>query len=176
VYPSCWGILMLQRTSCMQDRIFKIFTAKTNSSWVGRLIRFFNETKIHLVASSELFIQHCLWRHVYGHNSELCLQDIPLDVKVVVCLAEHDEIISTPKIERALESHNSKVSRDACSGAFVEKIVWRDVGHAHCVTNPDRWSDVHHAIIKVESQILEQDAHQKCRWILGCCAPCYSYF
>jgi len=52
------------------------------------------------------------------------LQDIPLDVKVVVCLAEHNEIISIPKIEREIKSHNDNVSRDGVgNGVFIEKIV-----------------------------------------------------
>ena len=122
----------------------------------NRFIRFINETKIHLVASSELFIEHYLRRNFAWYNSELWLNDIPDDVKVVVALAECDEIVNAPKIERELDRHNFKVSmeRTRCSSVFIEKIMWRDVGHAHCITNPTRWSDIHHIMTKIESDAV----------------------
>jgi hypothetical protein len=77
-------------------------------------------------------------------------------VKVLVALAECDEIVNAPKIERELDRHNSKVSRKrpCCSSVFVETMMWRDVGHAHCITNPTRWSDIHHVMTKIESDAL----------------------
>ena len=129
----------------------------------NKFIRFINETKIHLVASSELFIEHYLRRNFAWYNSELWLDDIPKDVKVVVALAEFDEIVNAPKIERELDRHNSMVLRErpSCRFSFVEKLVWRDVGHAHCITNPKRWSDIHHLMWKTESEFLiEQNDHK----------------
>ena len=82
-------------------------------------------------------------------------------MKVVVCLAEYDEIANAPKIEREIASHNSKVSRNVSSGALVERIVWRDVGHAHCITNPERWTDIHNAMKSLERETLEEGSHQK---------------
>eukprot|EP00571_Detonula_confervacea_P000030 CAMPEP_0172323528 /NCGR_PEP_ID=MMETSP1058-20130122/48960_1 /TAXON_ID=83371 /ORGANISM="Detonula confervacea, Strain CCMP 353" /LENGTH=581 /DNA_ID=CAMNT_0013039549 /DNA_START=13 /DNA_END=1754 /DNA_ORIENTATION=+ len=129
------------------------YDGNTNS-WTDRLIRCFNETKIRLVASSEMFIEHYLRRNFAWYNAEIWFQDIPHHVRVVVCLAACDEIVNTPKIEKEIAIHNSKVSRDKHHGALVEHIVWRDVGHAHCVTNPDRWGDIHHAMRKIESRVL----------------------
>mmetsp|Transcript_6558 Transcript_6558/g.12671 ORF Transcript_6558/g.12671 Transcript_6558/m.12671 type:complete len:610 (-) Transcript_6558:261-2090(-) len=128
-----------------------------SNSWSGRLIRFFNETKIQLVASSEMFIEYYLRRNFAWYNSEIWLQDIPNDVNVVVCLAERDEIVNTSKIEMHLACHNSRVSREvseriSSDGPLIETIIWKDVGHAHCVSNPERWSDIHHALRKIESQ------------------------
>ena len=131
-------------------------------SWMGKLIRFVNETKIHLVASSEMFIETYLRRSFAWYNAELWLQDIPRDVKVVVALAECDEIVNTPKIERELHSHTSKRSKeDGSTGASVEQIIWKDVGHAHCITNPERWSDIHDIMKRVESQVQEEKLRQK---------------
>lgn len=128
----------------------------THRGVTSRLLRFMNETKIHLVASSELFIEHYLRRNFAWYNSELWLHDIPEDVKVVVALAECDEIVNATKIEKELDWYNSKVARErpCCRSDLVEKIIWRDVGHAHCVTNPKRWSDIHHAMRKIESEVL----------------------
>ena len=128
----------------------------THRGVTSRLIRFMNETKIHLVASSELFIEHYLRRNFAWYNSELWLHDIPEDVKVVVALAECDEIVNATKIEKELDWYNSKAARErpCCRSDLVEKIIWRDVGHAHCVTNPKRWSDMHHAMRKIESEVL----------------------
>jgi len=117
----------------------------------AKIVRFFNETKIRLVASSEMFIEHYLRRSFAWYNSELWLQDLPAKVQAVVALAECDEIVNTPKIEKVLDLHNSKVSGKVCGGgARVEKIIWRDVGHAHCVSNPQRWSDIHHALKRID--------------------------
>lgn len=112
-------------------------------SLIGKLIRFFNETKIHLVASSELFVEYYLRRNFAWYNSELWLEDIPLDVKVLVCLAKNDEIANAKKIEREL-------SRLGKSRNNIQTIVWNAVGHAHCISNPDRWSEICDAMIKME--------------------------
>ena len=45
------------------------------------------------------------------YNSELCLEDIPRDVKVVVALADCDEIVNTPRIDRAIDLHNTRQGR-----------------------------------------------------------------
>jgi len=100
------------------------------------------------------------------YNSELWLQDIPSDVKVVVALADHDEIVNTPRIDREVDLHNS---RRASSGggmhgrtsALVDKIVWRDAGHAACITNPARWSDIHRAMMSIELQVSKESQISK---------------
>lgn len=132
------------------------FDANTNS-WIQSLIRFFHETKIHLVASSELFIEHYLRRNFAWYNSELWLADIPPDVNVLVCLSEHDEIVDSSKVERELIEHNDLLldknvqgSSLTSLGPVVEKIVWRGVGHAHCIAHPDKWADIHKAMGKME--------------------------
>ncbi|KAL7539122.1 hypothetical protein ACHAWF_006308 [Thalassiosira exigua] len=132
-----------------------------SNSMTGRVIRFLNETKIHLVASSEMFIEHYLRRSFAWYNSEIWLEDIRRDVKVLACLAEHDEIVNTQKIERELAFHNVKLSREGCDAAFVQKIIWRNVGHAHCISNPERWLDVHHAMRKMESRNVNDDSLRK---------------
>lgn len=104
-------------------------------SLVGKLIRFFHESKIQVVASSELFVEYYLRRNFAWYNSELWLEDIPKDTKVLVALAKNDEIVNAKKIER-------EISRLGSSHGNIKNIVWCDVGHAHCVSNPDRWSDI----------------------------------
>ncbi len=112
-------------------------------SLIGRFGRFVNETKIHLVASSELFVEFYLRRNFAWYNSELWLEDIPLDVKVLVCLAKNDEITNAKKIEREL-------SRLAKSRNNIQTISWDEVGHAHCISNSDRWSEICDSVIKME--------------------------
>ena len=136
-------------------------TSYSSNGWLAKVIRFVNETKINLVASSEMFIEYYLRRSFAWYNSELWLQDIPANVKVAVCLAENDEIINASKIGKELDLHNAKVSRGACGGASVEQLVWRDVGHAHCVMNPERWSDVHHFMKKIEANIRKETSTEK---------------
>jgi hypothetical protein len=73
----------------------------------------------------------------------LWLEDVPLDVKVLVCLAKNDEIANVKKIEREL-------SRLCKSRHNIQTILWDEVGHAHCISNPDRWSEICNAMTKME--------------------------
>jgi hypothetical protein len=106
-----------------------------------------------------------IFRSFRRYNSELWLEDIPRDVKVVVALAECDEIANTPRIVRAIDLHNSRraSSHGGMHGrsAFVEKIIWRDSGHAACITNPTMWSDIRRAMLRVESQISKEESYRK---------------
>lgn len=123
-----------------------------SGKWIHKVIRFVNEAKIHLVASSELFIEYYLRRNFAWYNSELWLADIPSECNVLVCLSEHDEIVNSPKVEREVLDHNKSVSTQATGqrGPRVEKITWKGVGHAHCITHPDKWTDIHHAMLKMK--------------------------
>ena len=124
------------------------------NNWLEKILRFINETKIHLVASSELFIEHYLRRNFAWYNSELWLQDIPSEVKVLVCLADSDEIVNAPNIEREINHHNSTVSRDRSNcggGCLIEKIIWKDVGHAHCMMSTTCFNDIHKAMLRMET-------------------------
>ena len=133
------------------------------NSWVEKLIRFINETKIHIVASSELFIEHYLRRNFAWYNSELWLQDIPSKVNVLVCLADSDEIVNTPNIEREINYHNSAISRGKSddSGCLVEKIIWKDVGHAHCMMSTTCFDDIHKAMARMETERNTTDSKIK---------------
>jgi len=120
-----------------------------------KVVRFVNETKIHLVASSELFIEHYLRRNFAWYNSELWLEDIPPEVKVLVCLADCDEIVNSPNIEREINYHNSVVSKDSSDdgggGCSIEKIIWKDVGHAHCMMSKTCFNNIHEAMLRMET-------------------------
>ena len=119
---------------------------KIENSSVHKLIRFFHETKIHLVASSELFIEHYLRRNFAWYNNELWLADIPDECNVLVCLSEYDEIVHSVKVEREISGHR----RSQRFGSRINQIMWKGVGHAHCLTHPDKWSDLHEAMCKMK--------------------------
>jgi pimeloyl-ACP methyl ester carboxylesterase len=123
-----------------------------SNSWARKLIRFFHESKIHLVASSELFIENYLRRNFAWYNSELWLADIPNECKVLVCLSEHDEIVNSTKVDREISEHNNLVRSQKINsvGPVIEKLMWKSVGHAHCITHPDRWMDIRDAICKLK--------------------------
>jgi pimeloyl-ACP methyl ester carboxylesterase len=123
----------------------------SNNNWVRRLIRFFHESKIHLVASSELFIEHYLRRNFAWYNAELWLGDISSECSVLVCLSEHDEIVNSAKVQREVSDHNNRrlVAIEKGCGPIVEQIMWKGVGHAHCITHPDKWKDIHDAMLRM---------------------------
>jgi len=109
---------------------------------LGRLARFANETKIRLVASSELGIETYLRRSFAWYNSELWFEDVPSSTKVCVFLSRRDEIVNSRAVEEEISCHNIRVNGGECGGPVVEAAVWEDAGHANCVTNPGRWRDM----------------------------------
>ncbi|EJK73724.1 hypothetical protein THAOC_04638 [Thalassiosira oceanica] len=109
---------------------------------LGRLARFANETKIRLVASSELGIETYLRRSFAWYNSELWLEDVAPSTRVYVFLSSRDEIVNSPGVTEEISCHNRRVERGKCGGPVVESAVWEDAGHANCVTNPGRWRDM----------------------------------
>ena len=54
------------------------------------------------VVANEIFTEYYLRRHFAWYNSELWLDDIPPDVKVLVCLSERDQIVATDKVRQEL--------------------------------------------------------------------------
>jgi hypothetical protein len=82
-------------------------------------------------------------------------------------MAERDEIVNVPRIDREVDLHNSRRessqggTEHGSGGAFVEKIIWRDAGHAACITNPSRWSDIHRAMTRIELQISKEESYRK---------------
>jgi pimeloyl-ACP methyl ester carboxylesterase len=118
------------------------------------------------VVSNELFTEHYLRRHFAWYNSELWLEDLPPDVKVLVCLSEQDQLVSAHKVQVELNrvvsaraaattaasvnvkanlngSHtlhlpeSNGTSSDALSN--IEVLVWEGADHAHCLTRPRTW-------------------------------------
>jgi pimeloyl-ACP methyl ester carboxylesterase len=100
-----------------------------------------DRTKIQLVAGSELFTEYYLRRHFSWYNSELWLEDIPDNVQVLVCISEHDEIISAPKVKKEIEIHNSPNLR---------LIHWEGVGHANCIATPESWTEIRTVMMEQE--------------------------
>ncbi|KAL3790393.1 hypothetical protein ACHAW5_000621 [Stephanodiscus triporus] len=128
------------------------------SGWTTRwMLRTFHRVKIRLAVSSEIFIESYLRR-----NFAWC--DIPRDVKVVVALADRDEIVNVPRIDREVDLHSSQRessqggTKHGSGGAFVVKIIWRDAGHAACIANPSRWSDIDRVMTRIELQISKEES------------------
>ena len=103
-------------------------------------------SKIRLVASSELFTEYYLRRHFSWYNSELWLDDIPKDIKVLVALSEHDEIINSPKVKKALDQYASE---------NVEVLYWKHVGHADCVSSPRKWREMKDRMLRQELSLAK---------------------
>ena len=124
------------------------------NSWTRKLIRCFHESKIHLVASSEIFIEHYLRRNFAWYNSELWLADVPPECNVLVCLSEDDEIVNSPKVEKEVLNHNIHLSSETANenqdGPIVDKIMWKGVGHAHCITHHDKWLEIFEAMCRMK--------------------------
>jgi len=99
------------------------------------------------VISSEIFTQHYLRRHFAWYNSELWLEDLPPDAKVLVCLSDLDPIVPVKKVRQQLLLQPHK----------IETLFWEDGGHAHCVTRPKTWKQIQ-LVMRRQEQLLLQES------------------
>lgn len=98
------------------------------------------------VISSEIFTQHYLRRHFAWYNSELWLEDLPKQAKVLVCLSGLDPIVPVQKVQRQILRKPQ-----------VEYLLWEDGGHAHCVTRPQTWRQMQ-IVMRRQEQLIRQES------------------
>jgi pimeloyl-ACP methyl ester carboxylesterase len=97
------------------------------------------------VVSNEIFTEHYLRRHFAWYNSELWLEDLPRKTKVLVCLSAEDPIVPTQKVQREIMRKPE-----------VDVLLWENAGHAHCVTRPKTWHQIHTVMKRQEQMILQE--------------------
>ena len=103
-------------------------------------------SKIRMVASSELFTEYYLRRHFAWYNSEIWLEDInEKDCKLLVCLAEKDEIINARKVKQEVQRHSKG-----------KLLFWEGAAHADCVTSPSKWRQVKQHMLEQELELCQQ--------------------
>jgi pimeloyl-ACP methyl ester carboxylesterase len=109
------------------------------------------------VISNEIFTQHYLRRHFAWYNSELWLEDLPKEAKVLVCLSERDLIVPVKKVQQQIRRRPE-----------IEFLLWEDAGHAHCVTRPKTWRQMQILMRRQEQQIIQEssftDVYSKKEW------------
>ena len=93
------------------------------------------------VLSDEIFTQHYLRRHFAWYNSELFLEDLPKEAKVLVCLSERDRIVPVRKVKQQIRQRPE-----------IDFLLWEDAGHAHCVTRPKTWRQMQILMRRQEPQ------------------------
>ncbi len=98
------------------------------------------------VISTEIFTQHYLRRHFAWYNSELWLEDLPEQAKVLVCLSEWDPIVPVEKVRQQLLRKPE-----------VEFLFWERAGHAHCVTRPQMWQEME-KVMRLQEQVICQES------------------
>jgi len=99
------------------------------------------------VVSNEIFIEHYLRRHFAWYNSELWLEDLPKQAKVLVCLSEEDNIVPVQKVQQQVLRKPE-----------VEFLLWEDAGHAHFVTRPKTWRQIQVVMRRQEQLILQESS------------------
>jgi len=99
------------------------------------------------VVCNEIFTEHYLRRHFAWYNSELWLEDLPEQAKVLVCLSEKDPIVPVQKVQQQVLRNPS-----------VEVLFWEDAGHAHCVTQPKTWRQMQIVMRRQEQLIARESA------------------
>lgn len=104
-------------------------------------------THIRLFAASELFTEYYLRRFFCYYNSELWFEDLPDDVRPIVALSEHDEIVPSERVKEHIELF---------AADKTELIHWRSARHAFCVVFPSMWRQVKNAMLKQELSIVQQ--------------------
>lgn len=108
--------------------------------------------KIRMVASSELFTEYYLRRHFAWYNSELWLQDLKEQHKLLVCLSEQDEIINARKVRQELERHASEVPEQH----QPKTLYWKEAGHGACISSLSKWRQIKGLMLQQELEILQQ--------------------
>ena len=118
-----------------------------------RNVLFTNRIPIKIgVISSEIFTQHYLRRHFAWYNSELWLEDLPKDAKVLVCLSERDPIVPVQKVQQQLTRYKRSSSIE------MDYLLWKEGGHAHCVTRPNTWRQIKRIMCKQEQLIIQESS------------------
>lgn len=98
------------------------------------------------VISNEIFTEHYLRRHFAWYNSELWLEDLPEQAKVLVCLSEEDPIVPVQKVQQQVLRKPG-----------VEYLLWEDAGHAHCITQPKTWKQMQ-VVMRRQEQLIKQES------------------
>ena len=94
-----------------------------------------------IMVQSELWIEHYLRRNFSWYNSELWLDDLDHlhpDTKIVVAIAEKDEILSASKVLAEATRYKEKNNN-------VAIINWANAGHAYAVPRPWTWKQLQSA-------------------------------
>lgn len=68
---------------------------------------------IHISAARELTISYSLRRHFFWYHNNLCLQDVPAHIGVVVAVSSNDEIINAPAVHEY--TNNCRAARLAAA-------------------------------------------------------------
>jgi len=107
---------------------------------------------IRVVASSELFTECYLRRHFAWYNSELWLQDLQEQHRLLVCLSEQDEILNAHKVQQELERHASSVP----PAQQPTTVYWKGVGHGDCISSPPKWKQIKRLMLQQELDVLQR--------------------
>lgn len=102
--------------------------------------------RIRMVASSELFTEYYLRRHFAWYNSELYVEDV--NCPLLVCLSGRDNIVNSTKVIREMQRHKKEDHK---------VVYWEDVGHAACVTSPDKWRQIKRIMLEQELKLVKED-------------------
>mmetsp|Transcript_14421 Transcript_14421/g.25814 ORF Transcript_14421/g.25814 Transcript_14421/m.25814 type:complete len:472 (-) Transcript_14421:60-1475(-) len=103
------------------------------------------------VVSNEIFTEHYLRRHFAWYNSELWLEDLPPNSKVLVCLSEEDTVVPAQKVQQEVKRKPE-----------VDVLIWENAGHAHCVTRPKTWRQMQIVMKRQEQMIFHESSFLAC--------------
>ena len=104
---------------------------------------------VHVMASTEIFIEHYIRRHITWYNCELWLQDdFPPDLaQVLVCLSGKDVIIDSQAVREEIEVQNErKRQQQQSQSSLVQVLYWDNDGHGFCLAFWQRWNEIRKAM------------------------------
>ena len=108
-----------------------------------------NESRLPIkigAISNEIFTEHYLRRHFAWYNSELWLEDLPEQAKVLVCLSENDPIVPVKKVQQQVLLKPE-----------VDLLLWEEAGHAHCISQPKTWRQMQ-IVMKRQERLIAQES------------------
>lgn len=134
-----------------------------------------SEAKIHLLASTEVYIEHYLRRQVAWYNSELFLDKVPDSIQVTVCLSGEDNIVNASAVKQEVDITNEirfqelqtqatqETKDDEKKKRPVDLVYWPEHGHGMCLFVTQSWKDIWNSMVKQDFLYHKEMQVQRCR-------------
>jgi len=155
-FGSCQLTWMIH--SPLRNRIKQFIALEPASLMLSESDVILNMHTPHLRLCVDLVMEWYIRRKFEWYNSELWLDDIPQDCRVIIGVAGQDIILNSSKIREEVESYSTLDKR------FAErtKLLYSKYGtHGNCLVNPYAWRDIREAMLQQQLSLYKGEHFKK---------------